>query len=920
MGRWTAIASAGVRHEDIRALLTDAATSWEKALHVTATTSLAASMRRTGRVALPIATLLDLIVLPGHPDRYALSIEGFPGQASLDDDNVSYNLARKEWQAVASGRRLRVALEMDASLRRSVSEGRIDRPRGRVLINDRREFTRSVAALAAAGVEPTDLQCSDPVAQSAVRAWKQMERDVPAMTTLRSTLWIDSQELAEGRTANSRGVGRRIRTAFDQAFYPEEDDAARVVVYHGFYFFTPAQWALFQLIREIEGIDQIFVVHDDNENPAFKTWRLFFSEHDWRMPSIGSSRTLSSVTAPAAALRDAMKGRTVDSASLGTSLRLLECRNPAEFVRDWRIARSSAVDDEGPMYYASDAGSVQRFVQRLDRDVASSPVDLAQLPVGTFLLSLHDCIDTSGDTPEVRLTGPALLDMAGSGHLAVDGAESPEAMSALRRALPFFKNCTDSQTWRVAAQSLVDNITGPVVRLGVRESDETDVTRIRAAVGNPLRLVPWTDLTVEDARRVQRVVNCTLELVEETAAQEEVRIEEHLVSLRSRLERGMRGMDDAERNRILAKFRGLGDVSDTRIDVEGLVDIVRMLLGRQVEDDAEGQPVESEDGILEVRALDALGFERVRRDIHVTNLSDGNFPAQAQFVGWPFRAADLRWHGCHAEPIALEILEARSLHAGQSDLYLLWLALDAVESGTGRLTLSWIADIGGEARNPSSLLTLLMAPDGLPAPVAAAIGGMRVQHVDMSAVGLNEPRGRPDVMGDEVTSADLQAAVLTIDPKAAATAQACARRFALQWALGDSAAYPASHHQAMLFGNVIGALQKNYGFSANDAEEAANSIWRTLTQGERSSSEYKRTVHPGHGASAAWLLTLAGRRQSDPVGIDAAYAAARDEWLPDAGLLVPVDSGLLPPPVDDSEICRHCPVRDRCAGATYESP
>ena len=55
-------------------------------------------------------------------------------------------------------------------------------------------------------------------------------------------------------------------------------------MHHGFYFYSPVQWAFFQALARVPDVDQVFIVHDDGDNPAFSTWRYFFRT-EWQMPA-----------------------------------------------------------------------------------------------------------------------------------------------------------------------------------------------------------------------------------------------------------------------------------------------------------------------------------------------------------------------------------------------------------------------------------------------------------------------------------------------------------------------------------------------------------------------------------------------------------------------------------------------------------
>jgi hypothetical protein len=135
-----------------------------------------------------------------------------------------------------------------------------------------------------------------------------------------------------------------------------------------------------------------------------------------------------------------------------------------------------------------------------------------------------------------------------------------------------------------------------------------------------------------------------------------------------------------------------------------------------------------------------------------------------------------------------------------------------------------------------------------------------------------------------------------------------------RWAVGRSGSFFSEHHHAMLFGNVIGALQKNRLASPGRAERIADDLWEQLSAGERRSSRAKAVVLPAvRSASVEWLLTLAGS-QNGTDRLSAAYRAARERVHPAPAIVATAGVGFLPRRPEISEdICLSCPVAVRCA-------
>ncbi|MFE7223417.1 hypothetical protein ACFU7D_01410 [Nocardioides sp. NPDC057577] len=918
----SAIAVPSVRRDDLATVLFEAGTSWSQANHVTATVSLSRVMQETGRVALPIAALLDLIVLPARPHGLSQGVEGFPGQNVLSRSPEEYQKARRQWRERAGWCQFRLEFLMGNALQSAVRLGTLPLQEGTILLRNRREFLRTITALAAAGMRPADFTPTSQLPEAAIRGWAQVEAEVPAFTTLRDALWIDPVEVATGRSARGRDVAQFLRDALQAGFGPLENGARRTLVHHGFYFYTPPQWQLFQLLAGLHEVDQIFVVHDDGRSPAFKTWRRFFTENDWQMPPVEYRSARPRPTVCADAYRAALTGQPVDSKALAHQAEVVSYRNAAEFARHWAATRDKGTESPGSLFYGAASKALARLVRRLDRDQASGSVDLSELPVGSFLLGLHRCIHpTVGAHPRLRLSSERLLDIVSSGYLDVPGSGDTRALAALRRCIQFFDGCDTVDQWITRAEALHRLIVDEVAARGARRLDEDDRERIARQLDNQVRMLPWADLSVEEAAFVRDAVQAVVTLLNETVAQESATFDVHLSTLRDRMERGLRDLPAAEAQEVRSKFNSFGDLGDTVVHVDEVIEIVQMVLGRKPDFDTAGHDSEDDDSLVRpLRSLDALGFAASHRPLHLANLSETSFPSRVGGLGWPLRESDVNAVSRDAHEISLGILRTRSQDAGQGDLYLLHLGLDGVpeltepEATAHPLTLSWIKELDGDLHHASSLVTLITEPAGADERVAEFVGGVSIHPWQGPAQhpALREVLQPPPSPG----APDLDSAVASLDARATAVAHACPRRFALQWLLGDTPAFRSPHHHAMLYGNVLGAMRRN-GEAEDQARRLCDDLWRQFTRGERSSSEAKAVIYPGSNTADEWNLTLTSR----PAGYQAAFRTAGDHrrkrppQAPEADLLAPERLQFLPPGADDPEVCRHCPVRDRCLAA-----
>ena len=751
------------------------------------------------------------------------------------------------------------------------------------------------------------------------------------MTATRDDLWLDPEEFGKLLTPKSKDLNKRIADALDQIFASKSENIT--IVYHGFYFFTPPQWALFQLLRKMSRVDQIFIIHDDGQSPVFETWRRFFCE-GWYMPKVELIAAKDDTTTQAKLFRHALGGNAVDPQNLQGFIDIKECKNPAEFVRQLNLDRAIRPKEfeREPLAYASGSADLKRITRRISRTAADGLVDLSQLPLGVFLLSAHECIRRNKNQRlSIELATKPLLDMITSGFLDDVTDTCSESLAMFERVMPFFSDCTDKTSWLLRADSFHRLVADEVVTRGARLDEQSDLEYMKNAAHNPLRRVPWLDVSLAEAALVKNTISKVCTLITGIASGEEVKLAEYMDFLDKYLEKALREVPQTERQEVVDKFQSFRFKNDETVFVDDLVDIVHLLISRENDFDFKDDgDFELDDVVTELRALDALGFKRLDRGLHLANLADGIFPSKVGTIGWPFRVESIEVSHEEVSPISLEILRARSQNSALSDLYLFWLALDGVTEGK-LVTLSWISDTGREEQNLSPVVSILAVPDHFSAAVLKLVGGVKISAV-ASAAGLPPMRSCPQPSMPTISDEILTDAIARVDTRAIASSLICARRFAIQWAMGNSSAFLASHHQAQLYGNTVGALSRRERITEDAAKKICDDLWRFMTNGERESNlsgarvmSHARCNDKGSGSADEWTftLTIQGKKKGATDLFSEAYRHA-SEWrnhdvqVLDPKTIAPSESRFLPPRnvnAGITDICKDCPVKSRCQAA-----
>lgn len=906
-----AVKFANVRFETLKSASSRTfGVEWNDAAHITATASLWSAFIEQGALACAIVTLMDLIFdAPRFPGE-GIDVGQYPAPQALEDPG-SYRSAANQWQHRAASRSIQIGIRFDEALRAFQRDRRAaDRDACAVLLHSRRAFLDSVSSLIEAGVSPDGYDPRTPLGRVAVDAWAHIEQAMPDLVSRRAYLWGD----LDGEGGLSSELSQNVRNALGRVFGFRD---RYTLVHHGFYFFTPAQWAFFKMLDATGFVDQVFVIHDDGKTPVFECWRRFFNPK-WGMPDIEEYRMQGEPSVAAKAFMAAWNGQFVDADALVDRLEVHEYRNPAEFVRGlgFGVSLSKAEGSETPKVFAPDHATMCRYAERLSPNPMKFGTNLAQLPVGAFLLRLHDCIRPSDEGSfELRLSEEAWLDMVDSGFLEIEEISDKvrNARSAVRRALPYFDGCESIDDWTSRGDKLLKALEEHVQPLGLRDDTFSDKRRIEVASANYLRLVPWVDLTRHEAQYVSTSLHRIKTLLSSLAQGEKIRLTDHAKFLREKIERGMRDLDEGVRKEIEDKLEGYTIGLKGEIDVTGLIDVVQLLLGREARFDEERDLDRAVDPL---RSIDRLGFVPSEVPIHIANLADGSFPSYVPAIGWPFTIDEIV--ECREE--ARELMIARSENAQLADLYLLWLALD----GTARqkITFSWISEVAGDFYNPSAVLSMLLVPEARGWEAVRRKAGGIPPETSENSVTVDVLYPRPQAAPPEELESAVSAALRRLPLHVQATAYICPRRLAFQWVLGDSHSFQSPHLQSTLYGNMIGAVERRAKVSLDRARSACNLLFRQLSGAERRSSfEFRRIQGSGKAsADPVWIFFLKGAKNK-PDRFSIAYDIARGEPARSTG--PELGAGFLPDMNDatddarqiDAGMCERCPVQRRCAQA-----
>lgn len=833
MGSWRSVALPGLEREEMLMSLAEEGLLWEGAMHVVATQSLAEVFLKNGDKSVTIANLIDLISLPALGPALGLKIDTYPSfPVEITKETLEeFKKARKRWSSTASYVKTKHAWIFDQFLTKYLR----DNPSNdelQVLRLSRKSLRKTIQNLENSGLSPHDITPQHNLSSEALTFWRHLSEapEYKFVSYARRDFWCYEE---------NSGLSSRLDQALALLLGEQSD---QVTIYlHGFYFYTPLQWAVFKTLKNHPKVNLVFVIHDDGKSKSLESWRRFFSV-SLGLPGveyIGKPR--SDGTGNLNVFDDALSGRFVDKTR--SSARVLSFENPTHLVRYLRHDNEIRIAEgrDPQLIFGAREKDLQRFTQRLSGSLVNSTVALYQLPVGMFLVSLHACIRTDASN---KLTLKMSFDdfMAMIPYVIQSSSDLHLSVKQVSDFREFFSDCDSLDSWLTRASLLPANAQ-------VIEGLGSD------AIGyNALKLLPWAAYPQAESKAVEELVKLVCGLVEEIGRLHRVGLEDYAKFLRHHLEQALKSADKELHDEVISRMEmfNLGD--EFQVEVSGLVEIVQKLVGRESaydEDEDEDETRNDTIFVKPLQALDALAYSPSESDIFLANLSDRAFPSKKNIRLWPFAESEV-FPASESSAFGYELLKLNEECAALGDLYLLRTAF----SGTPlehQVFITWLEESLGEKNNPSPAVAMMLEIPKATEAVYAASGGLPVTKpkiLNIEAEGFSPPRlssvAPASYQADSHTDLEISAAAF------------CERRFALQWFMGGSPAFQSTHLQNLLYGNMISYLVKAFRVDESRAVQICDGIWPHLPKSVRDSSIQKRAIKPASGADYRWIYTLGG--------------------------------------------------------------
>ncbi|MEK3820307.1 hypothetical protein MKY20_14670 [Cytobacillus sp. FSL W8-0315] len=622
-----------------------------------------------------------------------------------------------------------------------------------------------------------------------LKIWKKFEEN----QTVRRFRNLLSSGFQNRLTANWSG---RVQKLIKDA-YNKDDEVLRkldhqvgweTVVLHGFYFMTPEQQQIFQLIKNA-GVNIIFLnLYDARFTETFNFIEKFINERhgwvdkkDWKMEKWVNKR----LTLADKFLAD-FEGEQVEEYQFPNHLKVKDFKDFYDFLQDYEnnLDIDPAEKTKYKTYLAPNAATLNDRLQEYYPELFKAKRHFLGYPIGQYLFQLHQMWSEEEDS--LILSENVLFECFASGWLydEITGKNAREYTKALQEVLPFFQGCVTQESWSRRAATLLtihEHILPPF--------KEEDDDRFEQMMSSPFSRFSQFAVSIDEVTQIVAFMGMIFRTSSDLFGDGKKRIllADHFSKLRKLIEASnpflQHEMVKEEKviiHQLKQKLQTTPDIGAVRVhDISTAISLY--LAGHLKKDHSE------EDELI--RPFIEIDGEAFKQNgiTHVTGLDENSLPYSEFKLPWPLTESVFHDLAKRNVPLSFQVL--RNEHVKEITRYLVYNLLQFSE----RLELSWMVHYEAEKNLDKAvyLSQLNLKPNE----------ESRQNHKEWKDVKLDR----------EVTKQELDL-FLAFPIDALAEFKFCPRRFYYSYLAGRPETFQSEFVQEFLFGNLLksfGALLPN---------------------------------------------------------------------------------------------------------------
>ena len=610
------------------------------------------------------------------------------------------------------------------------------------------------------------------------------------MADLWNMLLSDSNSFKEFVNAFKKEPCHRMDKAMSSLF---EDNVSKSIVIHGFYYFTPIQERMLNILEEI-GYDLIYLIPYDGRYPfCYEVWEDLYSEPN-NLPSkdewIITGSSVDNV------FGDIMEGRDPGE----YPLKFIEFENIMRFTEFFS-------SNTGPetLVVSPDPKESNDILRRFYPEKFMEH-NLLSYPIGRFIHSLYSMWDDESN--RIVLVPRMVMDCFVTGWITYEGKRSDSYVMDLMDILPFFKGCTTLKDWNERL-SLLRNIESDVIAQFRSDSVDPVQRRWENVLNNPFSMFCMFNVSPDRLdvviNMINRILDCVSSLFDIPADSSIGFCIEELL----RLLYGMIADDESmgsEFERAKAALSNLESLDSSEGFLPSDVSAaIRLLLNNGLDlEDSLSDPVHH---MYDIQSVSS-------GTVHVCLSDFSRLPGSRGEPSWPLSynmVLSLYSKGCGD---LLRNTIFITSHSPASNRYLLFRSFFADE-----VILSWISNLDGKPVERSPYISLISESMGLSI------------HDYPGTFGCNEQSNQSEVVMQPIPPSSFD----MIDD-ARMEFSLCPRRFLYSYVLKENPTYRSEFTHSHIIGALINAFKDlNPDMDPSLIEESVLELFPNLRRSEKQS-------------------------------------------------------------------------------------
>ena len=369
----------------------------------------------------------------------------------------------------------------------------------------------SIILLEECGIMPEEIDpIGDKTLELFVEAWKYLvENDVASEGDGRMNVQRFRQRMEQLKERKAWS------TVFNKLYGDKHPDK---IVLHGFYYFTPLQYRLFELM-ENQGIELIILFpYDERYEFVNEIWDQTYSEEngyppksEWHMESGVDIDPYGEI----------FEGNKV---TIKNQLKIKKYDSIIEFADDIRRIKKS-----GYALYSTNPHSANTILKDFYPEEYGER-KLLSYPIGQFVDTLNRMWNEDRQT--ITLDEDSLIECFSSGWLMVRQISGKQYLQDLQYIMPFFGGCETVIEWeeRIGQLELIQN---SILNGFYEDLDEDEsVRRWQQVMGNPLNQFSPFSVEPEKLETILALIKQLLNMAKELfGTNEPVRVKDHMNKL-----------------------------------------------------------------------------------------------------------------------------------------------------------------------------------------------------------------------------------------------------------------------------------------------------------------------------------------------------------------------------------------------------